>query len=111
MSAVLFLLIKKFLLLLACHFLGDYGLQNAWMAMMKGKEWHPMFAHVATYAAVFALLFAFPTLAFDPCSLLFILCSHLLIDICKARLNLFSDLADQGLHFLCLGIILAMGWI
>lgn len=110
MSDIL-LFANKALLLLACHVLGDYGLQNAWMAALKGKEWHPLFAHVTTYTAVFTLCLAYPSLSLRPCALLFLLCSHLLIDICKARLNLISDLADQGLHLLCLGVVLAMGWI
>lgn len=112
MSAILFLLVAKYLLLLACHFLGDYGLQNAWMATMKGKEWHPLLAHVVTYTAVFALfLHLSPFFHFSSWIVLFVACSHLLIDICKSRLNLFSDATDQGLHFVCMGVVLAMGFI
>src|SRR5579883_1152325 len=45
------------LIWLACHFVGDFAFQSAWMTIEKGKSWEVNFYHGATYTAPF-LLFA-----------------------------------------------------
>lgn len=60
---------------LLCHLLGDYCLQNQWMADNKTKRWWPAFVHVCVYTLVFVLWFKPSLLA---CSVMF--GTHLLID-------------------------------
>lgn len=38
---------------LLCHLVGDYVLQNTWMAWNKGKQWLPAIVHASIYTAVF----------------------------------------------------------
>lgn len=44
------------MLLLICHLIGDYVLQNHWMALNKVKSWWPALIHAATYMAPFCIL-------------------------------------------------------
>lgn len=46
-------LITGFLL----HLVGDYLLQNDWMAQNKTKEWFPCFVHCLLYSLPFGLIF------------------------------------------------------
>lgn len=38
------------------HFVGDYLLQNDWMAQNKTKSWVPAFAHATVYSIPFCLI-------------------------------------------------------
>ncbi|HBK34409.1 hypothetical protein A2239_00260 [Candidatus Uhrbacteria bacterium RIFOXYA2_FULL_40_9] len=111
MTATLIALLTKMSILLACHFVGDYALQNAWMAMTKGKDWHAMFAHVGTYTSVFALLNLVPDVHLNLWALILILGSHAFIDPIKARWNLIGDVSDQLLHIGILLFCVLKGWI
>lgn len=59
---------------LICHLIGDYILQNHWMALNKTKAWIPAIVH--------ATLYCLPFLFLNPSALaLFVMWStHLLID-------------------------------
>ena len=59
---------------LLCHLLGDYLLQNSWMALNKSKRWLPAIVHVSIYTSVFLLLTT------NPWALAVIGGTHLLID-------------------------------
>ncbi|MEI7451645.1 MAG: DUF3307 domain-containing protein [Candidatus Falkowbacteria bacterium] len=90
------------LILLACHFIGDFGLQSAWMAENKGKSWEINFYHAATYTAVFIVLGHVSLLA-----TLLILVSHFIIDPLMCRWHIVKHTwLDQVLHFLILAIII-----
>lgn len=41
---------------LLCHFIGDYWLQNDWMAMNKKKQWFPAIIHGIIYTLPFLIL-------------------------------------------------------
>jgi hypothetical protein len=87
------------LMLLACHFVGDFGLQTKWMADFKGKSWEVNFYHAAVYTAIFVLFTELSLLA-----TIVLLVSHFVIDALKARYGLIKHLwTDQLLHF---GILL-----
>ena len=91
----------NFLVLLACHFVGDFGLQTKWMADFKGKNWGINFYHAATYTAVFVLFANFSMLA-----ALVLLVSHFVIDPLKCRWELVKHVwVDQLLHFVVLVLI------
>lgn len=59
---------------LICHLIGDYILQNHWMAQNKTKAWIPALIHATTYILPFLLLNPTPT------ALLTIWSTHLIID-------------------------------
>jgi len=92
------------LIWLACHFLGDFAFQSAWMSANKGKSWEVNFYHAATYTAAF-VLFASAT----PTAIVVIFLSHIIIDPLKARYNLIKPIwVDQALHFIVIFALLAL---
>lgn len=57
------------LFLLVAHFIGDFLLQNDWMALNKSKDLPPLVAHVAVYTATIVASVAFMlfwVVGFDP---------------------------------------------
>lgn len=60
--------------LLLCHLVGDYVLQNQWMADNKTKSWFPAIVH----ALVYMIPFLFVTQS--PIALLVIFGTHAVID-------------------------------
>ncbi len=94
--------VSVLLIWLACHFVGDFAFQSAWMSMEKGKSWEVNFYHGATYTAVF-VLFAHPSLR----AVAILLGAHLLVDPLKARYKLIGPIwLDQFLHVLTILLIL-----
>lgn len=49
-------MILTLFLSLICHFIGDYLLQNDWMAQNKTKLWLPAFIHALIYSFLFYFL-------------------------------------------------------
>ncbi len=89
---------------LACHFVGDFAFQSAWMSMEKGKSWEVNFYHCATYTATF-VLFVHPSIN----AILFLLVTHFIVDTLKARYKVIGPIwLDQLLHLLTIIIILAL---
>lgn len=79
--------------LLACHMLGDYVLQNDFLASTKGdNSWH-LLAHCVTYTVPFAIAFGIDW------RIAWLLASHLLVDALKARWHKIDYLTDQAAHF------------
>lgn len=61
--------------MLLAHMLGDYVIQNHWMATQKTSKWFPAIAHGVTYTVPFFFLATQSWLA------LFVICStHIVID-------------------------------
>jgi hypothetical protein len=97
-------MISKFILLAACHFIGDFPFQGDWLALNKGKSWELMFYHCAIYTGTF-ILFAHAGLLFA--SVLFI--SHMLIDPLKARWKFIKHIwVDQLLHAVVIAVCVAV---
>ena len=90
---------EQFLLLLACHFVGDIALQNQWLAEGKAKSWEINFYHVAVYTSIFILFgtgLSLPSLAI-------IFVTHFIIDPLKSRYGIIKHVwQDQILHILVL---------
>ena len=96
--------LQVLLVWLACHFIGDFAFQSAWMSMEKGKSWEVNFYHGATYTAVF-VLFAHSSLL----ATAVIFGTHLVIDPLKARYKVIGPIwLDQLLHFLTIFLILGL---
>lgn len=86
------------LLLLACHFIGDYPFQPLYFVENKGKSWEINFYHAATYTAAFVVFAHVSWLA-----ALILLVSHFVIDPIKARWHIIpvdKVWIDQILHIL-----------
>ena len=50
-------LFSKIILLIVCHLLGDYVLQNDFIAKSKGSNWYHLFVHCAIYLVPFIVVF------------------------------------------------------
>ena len=94
--------ISTLLILLACHFVGDFAFQSTWMSIEKGKSWEVNFYHAATYTAVFVLFAHSSVLA---TAVLF--GAHVIVDPLKARYRLIGPIwLDQLLHIVTIVLIL-----
>jgi hypothetical protein len=97
--------ISTLLIWLACHFVGDFAFQSAWMSAEKGKSWEVNFYHCATYTATF-VLFARP-LSLVAGIVLFV--THFIVDALKARYKVIGPIwLDQLLHIVTILLILGL---
>jgi hypothetical protein len=96
--------ISTLLVWLACHFVGDFAFQSAWMSIEKGKSWEVNFYHAATYTAAF-VLFAQPHPSILATVVLFV--AHVIVDPLKARYKVIGPIwLDQLLHIVTIVLIL-----
>jgi hypothetical protein len=98
--------ISTLLIWLACHFVGDFAFQSAWMSAEKGKSWEVNFYHCATYTATFVLFVRpFPSLV----AIVALLVTHFIVDALKARYKVIGPIwIDQLLHILTILLILGL---
>jgi hypothetical protein len=90
---------EQFLLLMACHFIGDIALQSEWLAAGKAKSWEINFYHVAVYVSVFVLF----GVDLSILSLIILFVTHFIIDSLKARWGIIKYVwQDQILHIFVL---------
>lgn len=98
------------MLVLVCHFIGDFAFQSAWMAAEKGKKVEVLLYHCATYTAPFALVLVLirwmtniePSILCVPAIFL----THALIDTLSARLKIIKTIwGDQLCHAVVLTLI------
>jgi len=102
MPVILGIPLEVLLIWLACHVVGDFAFQSAWMSMEKGKSWEVNFYHAATYTAVF-VLFAHTT----PLATAVLFGTHVIVDPLKARYKLIGPIwLDQLLHVITIVLIL-----
>lgn len=79
-----------------CHVLGDYFLQNDFIAKTKGVNWWHMFVHCITYTVPFAFIFGIDW------RIGFLFITHLVVDSLKARWHKINYTIDQIIHLLML---------
>ena len=84
--------------LIACHFVGDYVLQNDFIAKTKGSNFWHMIAHCVLYSVPFAIVFGFGW------QLWAVIVAHIVVDPLKARWHKIGYAADQILHLITLAI-------
>jgi len=91
---------EQFILLLACHFIGDIALQSRWLADGKKNSLEINFYHVAVYISVFILF----GIGLSNLSLIILFTTHFVIDFVKSHFNniLKHVWQDQLLHILVL---------
>lgn len=93
-------LFSKIILLILCHLLGDYVLQNDFIAKSKGSNWYHLFVHCAIYLVPFIIVFGLSW------KILFLFVVHMIVDPLKARWNKITYFQDQLIHYLTLIIYL-----
>ena len=76
-----------------CHLLGDYLLQQDFIAKTKGENWYHLFVHCALYCVPFAVVYGIDY------KLLALFVSHLIIDALKARYEMINYADDQIMHY------------
>lgn len=86
-------MIQEFVEIIFCHLLGDYPLQQDFIAQTKGENWYHLFVHCALYCVPFAVVYGIDI------RLLILFVSHLLIDALKARYKKIGYATDQILHY------------
>lgn len=87
-------MIDLILRLIFCHLLGDYVLQNDYIAKTKGENWYHLFAHCALYCLPFYVVFGVNI------NLVIMFISHIVIDALKARYKKIDYTFDQIIHYL-----------
>lgn len=87
------------LTLIMCHLIGDYVLQNDFIAKTKGENTYHMFIHCMLYCLPF-------TLVFNWWQLIVLYISHVFVDTLKARFNKITYIQDQAIHYFILIILL-----
>ena len=93
-------MIEQYLQALFCHMIGDYVLQNDYIAKTKGENWYHLFVHCVLYILPFYICFGLDW------NLLLLFATHFLIDAGKARFKTYTYMEDQYYHYLVLLIYL-----
>lgn len=87
---------KLVIKLIMCHLIGDYVLQNDFIAKTKGENWYHLFVHCVLYCLPFIIIFGYTWQLF----ILFI--SHIIVDSLKVKYKKINYIEDQILHYLIL---------
>jgi len=98
--------------LIFAHFIGDWGLQNRWMAENKAKYCEVLLAHSFIYTACICIALQYLSL-YGLCKALFVLVGHYVIDYWKSKSyktdkDRWMLWVDQLAHFIQLGIVFWM---
>ena len=92
--------LNTLLILIFCHLIGDYVLQNNFLATTKGENWYNLFVHCALYCLSFFIVFGITW------QLVYIFITHFIIDSMKARYNKIGYLTDQICHYIVMLVYL-----
>lgn len=90
----------KIIELIYCHLVGDYVLQNDFIAITKGENWYHLIVHCVLYSLPFFVFFGLTW------QLSFIFITHMIIDTLKARYNKINHATDQLLHYIVILVYL-----
>lgn len=86
---------NRFVEAFICHLIGDYVLQNDYIAKTKCTNWYHLLVHSVLYCVPFIFLLEL--------HYIFLLAiSHFIIDAAKARYNVIDYKTDQILHYIIL---------
>ena len=92
---------NKIIVLIFCHLIGDYVLQNDFIAKSKGGNWYHLIVHCVLYCFPFFVFFGLTW------ELLFVFFMHMIIDASKARYHIISYAEDQIFHYIVMLIYLS----
>lgn len=87
-------MIDRLVKVVLCHLVGDYVLQNDFIAQTKGKNWYHLFVHCALYTLPFCIVLGIDYRA------LIVFLMHLIVDPLKARYNKITYTQDQMIHYI-----------
>lgn len=76
-----------------CHLVGDYVLQNDYIAKTKGENWYHLLAHCLLYVLPFRIVYG------SDWRLMLLLITHIIIDALKARYKKITCTQDQIAHY------------
>lgn len=76
----------NFLWLIFAHYIGDWGLQNPWVAENKGKYWMVMFGHCMVWTACMSVCLQWLELL-AIWKVIFLLITHFIADEMKCHLT------------------------
>ena len=93
-------IIELLIKLVLCHLVGDYVLQNDFIAKTKGENIYHLLVHCVLYCLPFLICFGFVW------QLAVVFVTHIVIDILKARYKKINYTTDQVLHYLVVLIYL-----
>ena len=85
--------------LIFCHVVGDYILQQDFIAASKGKNFYHLFIHGVLYILPFRIVFG------ADWRLVVLFGTHFIIDALKARYKIINYACDQALHYLTAAIL------
>ena len=100
---------EALIILLLAHFIGDYALQNDYIALNKGKDNYILFAHIAIWTFVMTITTIFIGYNIEwHIIILVLLIPHFVADYIKAKNLLWckklspktSLYIDQSIHFI-----------
>lgn len=108
---------SQFDYLIIGHLIGDFLLQNSWMAQYKSTKWIPLFSHVSVYTIVVAL-FGFLSGGLSLVGIAIIFIGHIILDrktfvsfwVNKIQMakgpnhNWLSIVTDQIFHIIILAV-------
>ena len=90
------------------HYIGDWGLQNPWVAANKGKYWMVMVAHCMVWTACICIALQWLGIM-ALWKALFLLTGHIVVDEIKCRLvpgdRWWLIYPDQIWHLIQCGIV------
>ena len=86
-------MIQEAIKIIFCHLVGDYPLQQDFIAKTKGENWYHLFVHCALYCVPFAVVYAIDV------RLLILFITHFTTDALKARYEAIGYAYDQFLHY------------
>lgn len=94
-------MINRIIQTIMCHLIGDYVLQNDFIANTKGSNWYHLFVHCSLYILPFMIVYGITW----KLGLIFV--SHVIVDSLKARYNKINYTQDQVLHYIVSCVYLA----
>lgn len=83
----------NFLNAIFCHVVGDYILQQDFIAKTKGENWYHLFIHCVLYVVPFRVIFGIDWRL----AVLFV--THFIVDAMKARYKMVDYFTDQIIHY------------
>ena len=104
--------------LLVGHLVGDYLLQNRWMAVKKGTQWLPLLTHAAVYTlTVYLLSILAGGISWSGIVLIF--CAHVILDrrefvafwtryVTGSTAPWLAIMVDQTWHIVVLAIVVLL---
>lgn len=89
-----------------CHLVGDYVLQNDFLAKTKGKNFYHLLVHCALYCLPFALVFS--SVFCFTCRLVLLFVIHVWTDWLKAGIEMIDYPTDQMIHYFVALVLFAI---